>query len=269
MSKSKIIVLRSAGTNCDQETASALRNLGAHVDSFHINKLANKEINLLDYRMLVISGGFSYGDDISAGKVLATELKFRLKDELFKFADSNRLILGICNGFQVLIKTGLLPGLDGIFDEKQYATLTLNDSNKFECRWVHLKKVNTSSPFLKYVPEIINIPSAHAEGKFLAFDEDILQKIEEQNLVAFRYCDESSKPAIYPKNPNGAVNNIAGICNSRGNILGMMPHPERAFHVWQTPDWTIKKAKGIAFGNEFADGFHIFKSAIEYIENNF
>jgi phosphoribosylformylglycinamidine synthase len=175
-------------------------------------------------------------------------------------------VIGICNGFQVLIKTGLLLGLDGVMDEKQYATLTSNNSDKFECRWVHLKKVNTTSPFLKYVPQVINIPSAHAEGKFLTLTDDILKQIEDNELVAFRYSDENGNEVDYPRNPNGSTNAIAGICNKAGNVLGMMPHPERAFKIWQTQNWTEKKEE---ITSEFADGYHLFKGAVEYITLKF
>jgi phosphoribosylformylglycinamidine synthase len=267
MKKVKVIVLRTAGTNCDQETGHAFEKLGAEVDFVHINRLVNKEVKLSDYHILAIAGGFSYGDDISAGKVLANELKFKLKDDLSKFVESGKLVVGICNGFQVLIKTGLLPGIDGITDKMQYATLSLNKSDKFECRWVHLKKVNNQSPFLKYVPAIINIPSAHAEGNFIPMDDAILKKIEDNGLVAFRYCDQNGDRVEYPLNPNGSINAIAGICNKKGNVLGMMPHPERAFYVWQTEDWTENK-KDIS-ANEFSDGYYFFKGAVEYIEQNF
>jgi phosphoribosylformylglycinamidine synthase len=231
--------------------------------------LIKKEINLECYQIFVIAGGFSFGDDISAGKVLANELKYKLKDELYKFVESGRLVLGICNGFQVLVKTGFLPGIDGIIDDEQYATLTSNDSHKFECRWIHLKKINTYSPFLKYVPEIINIPSAHAEGKFVVLNDKILEKIESLGLVAFRYCGKNGEKVDYPLNPNGAVNAIAGICNKKGNVLGMMPHPERAFKIWQTENWTDnKEPMSQKRKNGYADGYFLFKSAVEYAKNN-
>ena len=265
--KVKVIVLRTAGTNCDKETGHAFEVLGAAVDFVHINRLTSKEVSLMDYHILAIAGGFSYGDDIAAGKVLANELKFKLKDELDKFVESGRLVVGICNGFQVLIKTGLLPGIDGIFDKEQYATLSLNKSDKFECRWVHLKKINTVSPFLTYVPKVISVPSAHAEGNFIPMNEDILKQIEDNGLVAFRYCDENGNRVEYPQNPNGSINAIAGICNKKGNVLGMMPHPERAFYVWQTEDWTENKQN--VGDSEFSDGYYFFKGAVEYIEQNF
>ncbi|MFC1484899.1 phosphoribosylformylglycinamidine synthase subunit PurQ [bacterium] len=263
MNKPKVIILRSAGTNCDKETAYAFEALGAEVDLVHINKLFKKEVSLLDYHLLALPGGFSYGDDVSAGKVLANELKYKLSEDLKKFVESGRLVIGICNGFQVLIKTGLLPGIDGVRDNRQYATLTSNDSDKFECRWVYLKKVNNTSPFLKYVPDIINIPVAHAEGKFIPLDNSIRQKIEDESLVAFRYTDENGKICSYPLNPNGSINNIAGICNRRGNVLGMMPHPERFFHNWQSESWTEGEER------EFGDGYYIFKGAIDYIREKF
>ncbi|MFC1566481.1 phosphoribosylformylglycinamidine synthase subunit PurQ [bacterium] len=259
MAKPKVIVLRTAGTNCDMETAFAFESLGANVDYVHINRLFKKEVKLIDYDLLALPGGFSYGDDVAAGRVLGNELKYRLYDEIKKFVKSGRLVIGICNGFQVLVKCGLLPGYD-IVDNKQYVTLAFNESDVFECRWVHLKKSNSKSPFLKYVPEIIHLPIAHAEGKFITKNKKVLKYLIENKQIAFRYVDSDGNKGSYPINPNGSIEDIAGICNEQGTVLGMMPHPERYLHFYQHPEWTSMKKE------KYGHGYYIFQSAMEYLK---
>jgi phosphoribosylformylglycinamidine synthase len=227
----KAIIIRTAGTNCDAETQAAFELAGAQAERVHINRIIRKEVRLSDYQILAVPGGFSYGDDIASGKILANELKNRLGNEMKEFADSGKPIIGICNGFQVLVKMGLLPN-DNNFT--QTVTLSFNDSDKFECRWVHLKTEGsrkkevgrkTNCLWTKGLPEVFSLPIAHGEGKFITKDEKILHELEHRNQVVFRYCE----------NPNGSVHDIAGICNPKGNILGMMPHPERFVYKWQTP----------------------------------
>lgn len=258
MAKPKILILRTAGTNCDKETAYAFESVGADITFAHINMLFRNELNLSSFQMLMLSGGFSYGDDIAAGKVLANELKFKLGNDIESFVKEGKLVLGICNGFQILVKCGLLPGFESV-DTEQKVTLSFNDSDKFECRWICLKKEKNNSPFLKYVPDIIRVPIAHGEGKFVVKDKSILDIIENNNQVAFRYVDEKGEFGDYPINPNGSINSIAGITNKQGNVLGMMPHPERFFHSYQDPQWTNRELK------EHGDGFYLFKSAVEYL----
>ncbi|OGS22702.1 MAG: phosphoribosylformylglycinamidine synthase I [Elusimicrobia bacterium RIFOXYA2_FULL_39_19] len=265
--KSKVIVLRTAGTNCDKETGYAFKTAGAQtVDLVHINRLFKKEVKLSDYNIMAIPGGFSFGDDISAGKVFANKLIYQLSGELKKFVDSGKLIIGICNGFQVLVKTGLLD-----IDNEQSQTLSFNDSAKFECRWVNLKISNfksqisnqqTTNIWTKNLPEIIQLPVAHAEGKFITRDESITDELEENGRIMFQYCDEEGDLADYPYNPNGAQENIAGICDKTGRVLGMMPHPERYIMKYQHAAWTAKEL------DETGSGFHIFKNAVDYIKNN-
>ena len=245
MKKVKVVVLRTAGTNCDMETVFAFQMVGADVDLIHINELIRGKKSFDSYKILAIPGGFSYGDDISAGKVFANELKYKLQEEMKKFVISGKLVIGICNGFQVLVKTGLLP----------HSTLTFNDSGKFEDRWVYLKNVNRKNcPFTRGI-DTIYLPVAHAEGKFVA-DKNTLNELKKKDEIVFKYVDDKGKESGYPFNPNGSMQNIAGICNEEGNVFGMMPHPERHIIRSHPPRWTRLKLPQIG------DGVKIFKNAV-------
>ena len=257
----KVLILRTAGTNCDYETRYAFEKAGAKVDAVHINiLLANKKL-LEDYQILTLPGGFTYGDDVSAGKILANQIKYNLEEDIKTFIHQKKLILGICNGFQALTKAGLLPAID---KQHQEATLTFNDSNKFEDRWVYLKICSNKSIFVKD-EEIskIYLPVAHGEGKFVTQDESILNKITMNQQIVLKYVNEQGEETGYPWNPNGSVRNIAGICDPTGQILGIMPHPERHVEPTQHPRWTRNGLK------EFGDGFLIFRNAVDYIKSNF
>lgn len=260
MKKVRTIVLRTAGTNCDQETAYAFKASGAEVELVHINELLRKEKRLGDFQILAVPGGFSYGDDIAAGRILANELKYKLMDKIKKFIAQGKLIIGICNGFQVLVKAGLLPGLNGF---KQEATLMLNDSGKFEDRWIHLKSSKTKCVWARGLPRVIYLPVAHAEGKFVAKDDEILERLENNNQIVFRYCAKDGTQAEYPENPNGSIEDIAGICDETGRVFGLMPHPERHFLFQQHPHWTRLKSRG-----KFGDGEKIIKNGVEYAKRN-
>lgn len=258
MRKVKVIVLRTAGTNCDRETAFAFEKAGAGSELAHINELTRKEKSLDDYQIMAIPGGFTYGDDIASGKILANELKFRLGGPLQKFINNGKLIIGICNGFQVLVKAGLLPNLAGDFQTIE-STLTLNDSDKFEDRWVYLKRVKgRRCIWTKGMDEIIQLPVAHGEGKFIPKDKDTLKKMKAKGLVVFEYVDNAGRRAPYPYCPNGSVENIAGICDPTGRIFGLMPHPERHIRAYQHPDWTRDRKK------TGGDGLAVFKNGVNY-----
>jgi len=261
MTTPKVLILRTAGTNCDYETRYAFEKAGAKVDAVHINiLLANKNL-LKDYQILTLPGGFTYGDDVSAGKILSNQIKYNLEEDIKTFIHEKKLILGICNGFQALTKAGLLPAID---KQHQEATLTFNDSNKFEDRWVYLKICSNKSIFVKD-GEIskIYLPVAHGEGKFVTQDESILNKITMNHQIVFKYVNEQGEETGYPWNPNGAVRNIAGICDPTGQILGMMPHPERHVEPTQHPRWTRNGLK------EWGEGFIIFKNAVSYVKSIF
>ncbi len=259
--KVKVIVIRTAGTNCDYETVTAFKLCGAEVDLVHINRLLEKEINVMDYQILAIPGGFSYGDDVASGKILANEIQYRLMESISKYVAAKRLIIGICNGFQVLVKTGLLPGIDGI-DKKEYTTLFNNDSGKFEDRWVHLKSTSKKCVFTKGIKNLSYLPVAHGEGKFLTLDKKILDFIKNNDMVVFKYVNANGGRAVYPENPNGSVEAIAGICNPGGNILGMMPHPERFVNRYTHPRWTRVTLP------EEGDGLALFRNAVEFAKKN-
>ena len=261
--KPKAIILRTAGTNCDYETRYALEKAGADVDLVHVNQLVKDKGLLSSYHIFVLPGGFTYGDDIAAGKVLANQLRHHLLDELTRFVDDGKLVIGICNGFQVLIKMGLLPGINGTqpsFNEyRQEFTLTYNDSNKFEDRWVYLMSFSDKSVFIDK-DCLLYVPIAHAEGKFVAGDGGELENLGKSGQIIFKYVDKDGNIANYPWNPNGSLDNIAGICDSTGRVLGMMPHPERYIEPTQHPRWTREglKAEG--------DGIAIFRNAVNYVK---
>lgn len=254
--KPKAIVLRTAGTNCDYETAYAFEISGAEAELVHINELKRGEKHLLDYHILVLPGGFTYGDDISAGKVLANELKFRLGDDLQKFVEDNRLVLGICNGFQVLVKVGYLPNLSR--RKEQEVTLSYNDSGRFEDRWVYLKETSRGKCiFTEGIEDIIYLPVAHAEGKFVPRDEKVLSELWGNYQIVFQYVTQKGEPCSYPDNPNGSIDGAAGICDSTGRIFGLMPHPERHIHPTQHPRWTKE-------GLRDPQGLLIFRNAVNF-----
>ncbi len=254
MAKVKTLILRAPGTNCDVETAFAFQQAGAIVTSAHVNQLIRHEQRLADYQIMVIPGGFTYGDDISAGKVLANELKLKLGDDVQSFIDNGGLILGICNGFQALVKAGILPRLPN--GKEQSVTLADNDSGNFECRWVYLK-VNENSPclFTKGIDRLY-LPVANGEGKVVASAE----ALTDLNIVLYYTDEQGNTGAGYPSNPAGSVADIAGICDASGRIFALMPHPERHIRGTQHPRWTREGAR------EHGDGFQIFLNAVRWAE---
>ncbi len=255
MAKVKILMLRAPGTNCDFETQVAFEMAGAEVDSALVSELIRKDKHLADYQILVSPGGFTYGDDISAGKILANEIRLRLGEEIRKFVEEGKLVMGICNGFQVLVKTGILPGFQT--SGAQPVTLTSNDSGKFECRWVYLK-VNGKSPcvFTRGMQSMY-IPVAHGEGKLVA-EPGVVERLN----VVVQYADENGDTtAGYPYNPNGSIRNIAGICDDSGRVFALMPHPERFTRWTQHPRWTREAPR------ESGDGLKVFINAVDWVKN--
>ncbi len=254
----RALILTGYGINCEKESKFAFEKSGGKADIFHINELIERPDAMESYNFLMIPGGFAFGDDLGSGKVLANKIKFRLKDKLLDFINAGKLVLGTCNGFQVLVKLGMLP----YPDLTQRVTLTVNDSGHFEDRWVRLK-FNAASPciFTKGI-DYMALPVRHGEGKFLPADQNVLADLTEKNLVAAQYCDEQGRLAGYPHNPNGSISNIAGICDPTGRVYGMMPHPEAFNEITNSPMWqtgTIKEAQGL----------WIFRNAIAYIREKF
>ena len=254
----RVLILRAPGTNCDGETAFAFETAGAKTEKVHLNRLLESPQLAEQFQILCVPGGFSYGDDIAAGRIFGNQIRHHLYDALHEFKAAGKLILGVCNGFQILIKSGvLLPDQA----HEPIATLTLNDSGKFEDRWVQLRTSGERCVFLKGVDEMY-LPIAHAEGKFVARDAATLARLEEQGQLVLRYTAAAgdpvtNEPLAYPANPNGAVANVAGICDETGRVLGLMPHPERHIDPTQHPRWTREQ-------RERGDGLILFENAVRY-----
>jgi len=257
--KPRVLILVASGTNRDRDAAVACERAGGQPELVHVNQLRAGDRRLGDYQMLLIPGGFSYGDDLGAGRILGTDLLHSLgrlypfDDDLHSFAESGKPILGICNGFQALVKSGFLPGPP----PEQQATLATNASNRFECRWVYLKPNPASScVFTQGLEELIYCPVAHGEGRFVPKDDQALLTLQSRGLIALTYVDSNGQPAEYPLNPNGSIANIAGICNDKGNIFGLMPHPEDHVFPWQHPRWTRGEINN--------SGLPLFRNAVHY-----
>jgi len=263
----RVCVLRVGGTNCDAETRRSFEELGVRAEIVHVNELVKRR-NLLDYSALVFPGGFSYGDYVRAGAIWAKWISARLGRELKAFADSGRPILGICNGFQVLVEAGLLPGFEGMSQYPE-AVLATNSPPGYNCRWIYLKHEGKGKcAFTWKVPvgKVLHVPVAHGEGRFMFPKEKekrYLERLCANDQLVFRYCDMDGGYAegSFPANPNGSFDDIAGICNSDGTVFGLMPHPERAFYWWQQLDWTRQERM-----TEYGDGKLIFESLIGYLE---
>ena len=257
MSKPKVLILRAPGTNCDQETGYAFEKAGAEATYVHINQLMEDASILEKSQILCLPGGFSYGDDIGAGRVLASQMQSKLADAISEFHDAGKLVLGICNGFQILIKTGfLLPG----DDDGLPATLTWNNHGRFIDTWVNLKADSDKCVFLKGVEQMY-LPIAHAEGKFVARDQSIIDGLKTNHQMALTYCrpdGSNGADLAFPDNPNGSTANIAGVCSDSGRIFGLMPHPERFIDPTHHPRWTREPQ-----GDE-GQGMVVFRNAVEF-----
>lgn len=259
MMRPRVCVLYADGTNCDRETSYAFEKAGGDPHLVHVNELRRGEKRLADYHILVIPGGFSYGDDVLSGKVLAVELTSFLADQLQAFVDAGKPVLGICNGFQVLVRTGLLPKAQMGNIE---VTLMTNDSGRFECRWVYLRVEESNCIFTRGLAgKLLYFQAAHGEGKFYATPQ-VLASIEASGQVVFRYATPAGEPTgIYPYNPNGSLAAIAGICDPSGRIMGLMPHPERFIELTQHPNWRRLEIKSAC---REPHGLAIFRNAVAY-----
>ena len=266
----KVCILRVGGTNCDAETKRAFEDLGARADVVHLYDIVRNR-NLLDYHMLVFPGGFSYGDYVRAGAILAKGLIAKLGNSLKQFVSEERPILGVCNGFQVLVESGLLPGFDKLSELPQ-AALATNVPIGYRCMWIHLKHENQGKCiFARGVKKgaILHVPIAHGEGRFMferREQDKHLGRLLENDQLVLRYCTEEGDVARgrFPANPNGSFGDIAGICDESGTIFGLMPHPERAYFSWQQPDWTSKERL-----HKYGDGRLVFESAVKYLAMKF
>jgi len=264
--KPRALILTGYGINCDHETAFAFEQAGAEARRVHVNDLIDGHDRLDRYQILVFPGGFSYGDDIASGRVLANRVKTHLAEALSEFIARGGLVLGICNGFQVMVKYGLLGAPEGSGRE-QKATLATNDSSRYEDRWVHLRTANRHCVFTRGLDRL-TLPVAHGEGKFFA-DPSTLEGLEKAGCVALRYTDADGTAARnrFPLNPNGSLNDIAGVCDPAGRVFGLMPHPERHLHFTHHPEWTWTAARARREGRslpEEGDGMAIFRNAVTY-----
>lgn len=268
MTKPTVCVLRAPGTNCDVETAFAFESAGAAAERVHLFRLLESPKLLEQYQMLCIPGGFSYGDDIGAGVIFSRQLRGKLGDVIADFLKADKLVLGICNGFQVLLKAGILPdGASGLepAPEDATATLTWNDNGKYTAIWVKLRVATSKSVFLRGIDEI-ELPVAHAEGRLVAREPAVVDRWEQNEQIALCYVNGarrgeksiSREVLPFPANPNGAVANTAGLCDPSGRVLGLMPHPERFLHATQHPQWTRLRLTGEG------QGMQIFRNAVEY-----
>jgi phosphoribosylformylglycinamidine synthase I len=252
MAQPRILILRAPGTNCDAETAFAFQRAGGSAEVMHLNRLLETPQLASEYQVLCIPGGFSYGDDVAAGRIFANQIRHHLADVLAEFREAGKLMLGICNGFQVLIKSGLLDT-----DDKQgpVASLSWNESGRYVDRWVQLRGAGTKCVFLAGVEQLF-LPIAHAEGQFTARNDQSLQQLQEAGQLVLRYDRVDDMSDDY--NPNGSMADVAGICDQSGRVFGMMPHPERFIDPTHHPQWTRSPQQ------EEGDGLQLFRNAVRY-----
>jgi phosphoribosylformylglycinamidine synthase len=270
----KALILTGYGLNCDAETAHAFELAGASATKVHINSLIDGSAKLADYQILAFIGGFSWGDDHGAGVIQAVRLKNNIGNQILEFVDSGNLVIGICNGFQALVNLGLLPGFENDYTHRSVA-LTYNDCGNFRNDWVSLV-ANSDSPcvFTRGV-EQIDLPVRHGEGKFYA-EAEVIEQLVNQNQVVLQYATPDGQPADlrFPFNPNGSVDDIAGICDPTGRIFGLMPHPEADNHFTNHPDWPRRKEKYLRMNqidnmkNSKTPGITFFSNAVDYLHRH-
>ena len=266
----QVAVLSGFGINCELETMAVFELAGAKATRIHANRLVNGEYNLDDFHILAVPGGFSFGDHLGSGRLMGNRLRFGLREQVRKFVQDKKPIIGICNGFQVLVKMGLLPGDEKVSLE-QTASLTLNDSGHYEDRWVTLE-FDTNSPCIwtKGLTRI-RVPVRHGEGKFVTNDKNLLDKWNQSGQLVVRYVDpKESYPSIsdnllpYPLSPNASWRNIAGVCDPSGLVFGLMPHPEANHSTWLGATWT---REDVEHGE--GEGMTIFHNAVNYVKSQF
>jgi phosphoribosylformylglycinamidine synthase subunit PurQ / glutaminase len=266
MAKPLVLVLTGYGINCEEETAFAFNKAGADSKIAHINEVIGSPSMLKNYQVIAFPGGFVYGDDAGSGKALANKIKNNLIDEFSDFIQRDTLMLGICNGFQVMVNLGIIPAFEDAVGDAEIS-LEYNKTFRYECRWVDLEIADSASVFTKGL-KYLHLPVAHGEGNFYA-DKKTLSKILKNNLVALRYVKPDNNPANgeFPYNPNGSIEDIAAICDKSGRIMGMMPHPERNILFTHRDNWTTLKERYRREGMEVpedGEGLAIFKNAVNY-----
>lgn len=264
----KALVITGFGLNCEAETAHALRLAGAEPNLIHLNDLMDAPERLDDYQILAFVGGFSFGDHIAAGTVFANRLRHRMAEPLDAFVRSGRLVIGICNGFQVMVKLGILPGIDGDYRSRR-VTLTANDSGVFRNAWIRAR-ANADSPcvFTKGI-DLIDLPIRHGEGKFVVDCNDTLDRMRENGQIALQYVHpETGEPTEeFPHNPNGSPLGVAGVCDPTGRIFGLMPHPEAYSTLYNHPLWTRMNIESSL--TEEGAGIQIFRNGVEFAQGVF
>jgi phosphoribosylformylglycinamidine synthase len=270
MSTPRAIVLTGFGINCEEEMAAAYVLAGAQADIVHLNDVFLEKVSIHEYDILNFPGGFSFGDDLGSGKVLANKLQYRrlasgslFMDELQRFLGDGKFVMGVCNGFQALVKMGLLPNVHG--RNEQEVTLTTNNSGKFEDRWVTCRNAGDNrTPFLQGI-DVLDLPVRHGEGKLVLSSEAVRERILESRLNCLTYVDGGGNPTdVYPANPNGAALNCAGLTDPTGQIFGLMPHPEAYLALYNHPDWAGRKRRTPELGDD-GEGLALFRNVVRAV----
>jgi phosphoribosylformylglycinamidine synthase len=258
----KVAILTMEGTNNEEEAFQSFKHSDSSPEIVHLKKFENRTKRLDRYDLVFFPGGFSAGDYVRAGAVMAARIKAKLMRELEDFVENGRPVMGSCNGFQVLVELGLIPNVEQNYSLE--ASLAPNISNRFEARTVYVKIRKGNCLFLEEFEddEIIKLPIAHSEGRFVTRDKRILTSIIKDGMNVVSYVNSKGNETGYPWNPNGSEHNIAGVCNRQGNVLGLMPHPERVFFPLTESDWTRQRG-------ESGTGSRFFKSAIRYIREKY
>jgi phosphoribosylformylglycinamidine synthase len=254
-----VLILQAHGTNRDLDVAEALTLAGAAPVFAPLNDLRAGKKHFSDYQMLILPGGFSYADALGAGKLLALDLNSYFNEEIATFVAAGKPVIGICNGFQALVKSGILPGGNwGVVNGNLSTTLTFNQQGHFECRWVNLQPISQKCIWTQGLDEIITCPVSHGEGNFQTNHQLLITNLVSSDQIALTYTHPDGSPANgdYPANPNGSLLDIAGICNPAGNVLGLMPHPENHIHPWQHPRHTR--------GESGQSGLVLFENGVKY-----
>jgi len=257
--KPRTLILRTAGVNCDKETAYAFELAGATTEFLHVNQVLENPQLMDQYQLMAIPGGFSYGDDIAAGRIFANQIRYHLGEAFSRFIEAQKPIIGVCNGFQVLVKTDLLPGrIAG--REGQNCTLAHNDCGRFVDRWIHLAARSKKCVWTAGVDRL-ELPIAHGEGRFVPADDEVRRGLWGNDQVALVYVGADGSPASgnFPDNPNGSIDDIAGVCDASGLVFGLMPHPERFVDAIQHPAWTSRGKSGAG------EGLAIFRNAVKHV----